>query len=83
VYIEGGNETSMLGVPVDALVSADEKEGIVFIYQDGQAVKTKVSIYKLRGDEMLISRGLRAEDQVITSGVGYIEDKEAVMLSQN
>ncbi|MCI5082228.1 MAG: efflux RND transporter periplasmic adaptor subunit, partial [Saprospiraceae bacterium] len=31
VYIEGGNETSMLGVPVDALVSADEKEGIVFI----------------------------------------------------
>jgi len=83
VYIDGGSETSMLSIPVDALLSGKGSEGEVFIFEKGKAIKTKVSIHKLRGDQLLIGRGLKADDEVIISGVGYIEDNESVMISEN
>ena len=83
VYIQGEQSTSMLSIPIDALLGANEKEGEIFLLEEGKAVKTKIRIHKIRGDQLLINKGLNPDDEVIISGVGYLENNEKVMISQN
>lgn len=72
----------LAAIPVAALLSADEDLGEVFVFQDGRALKTQVTIFRLEGDRLLIRRGLNPGDEVIVSGVGYLEDEDSVMIVQ-
>ncbi|MCB0568755.1 MAG: efflux RND transporter periplasmic adaptor subunit [Phaeodactylibacter sp.] len=72
----------LVEIPIDALLGANVLKGEVFVVEDGKAVKAPVEIYKVEGDKLLIQRGLDSADRVITSGVGYLEDQQPVMISQ-
>ena len=72
----------MFEIPVDALISANEKKGSVFVVDSGKAVKTLVGIYKVEGEGLLINNGLTGEDEVIISGVGYLENNDPVLISK-
>lgn len=74
--------TSLLKVPIDALIGADGDRAEVFVAEGDKAVKTQVSIFKMDGSHLLIERGLDSTDKVVTSGVGYLEDKQPIMISQ-
>lgn len=63
---------------VDALLSANERQGTIFLLKDGRAHKTRIGIFQMDGADLLVKDGLRAGDEVITSGVGYLEDGQAV-----
>lgn len=69
-------------VPIDALGSANGKEGILYLYEKGKAIETKVSISKIEGKNLLVSRGLDSADLVITTGVGYLENEQNVWLTE-
>lgn len=83
VEIEAPAKTALIEIPIDALIKADEKRGEIFLAEDGKAKKVPVEIHRIRGDRLLISKGLKAKDEVIISSVGYIEEHEAILISQN
>ncbi|MCB0555129.1 MAG: efflux RND transporter periplasmic adaptor subunit [Phaeodactylibacter sp.] len=73
---------NLMKIPIDALLGADKMKGEVFVVDNGKAVKTPVNIFKIQGESLLIQRGLDSADRVVTSGVGYLEDQQPVMISQ-
>jgi len=68
----------LMEIPIDALLGAKGEQGEVFIVKNGKAQKTDIQIYRISGEGLLISQGLDSTDRVITSGVGYLEDEQAV-----
>ncbi len=81
IFTDAGE--SLLRVPVDALYSANGQLGEVFIIHNGKASKTSISIIKMEGDYLLVNKGLTPDDEVIVSGVGYLEADQPVIISQN
>jgi RND family efflux transporter MFP subunit len=82
VEIITNTTAGLLQIPIDALLGANGDKGEVFVVENGKAVKTDIQIFKIQHDQLLIKRGLDSSDQVITSGVGYIEDAEEVLISE-
>lgn len=82
VEIESAAKTALFEIPVDALIKADAKQGEVFLVQNGKALKVPIEIHRIRGNQLLVSKGLKAADEVIVSSVGYIEEEETVLISQ-
>ena len=76
------DQEELFKIPIDALISANEKKGDVFVVDSGKAVKTLVGIYKIEGEELLINNGLTDGDEVIISGVGYLENNDPVLISK-
>lgn len=72
---------NLVAIPVDAMLKADGQAGEVFIVEDSLAKRTSVSIFKLEGRHLLISKGLLPGDEVIISGAGFLNDKEPVKLA--
>ena len=83
VEIESPAKAALIEIPIDALIKADAKRGEIFLAEDGKAKKVPIEIHRIRGDRLLVSKGLKAEDEVIISSVGYIEEHEAILISQN
>ncbi len=81
IFTDAGE--SLLQIPVDALFSAHGQLGEVFVIHDGKASKTSIHIVKMEGDYLLVNKGLTANDEVIVSGVGYLEANQPVIISQN
>ncbi|HMQ47981.1 MAG TPA: efflux RND transporter periplasmic adaptor subunit [Saprospiraceae bacterium] len=82
VEIFTSSASTVYEVPIDALSSADGKEGILYLYENGKAIETKVFISKMEGKSLLVSRGLDSADLVITTGVGYLENEQNVWLTE-
>lgn len=82
VEIITGLKPNLMEIPINALLRAHELNGEVFLVEDGKAVKAPVIIYKILGDKLLIQQGLDSAALVITSGVGYLEDQQPVMISE-
>lgn len=55
-------------IPIESLVSSDKRNGLVYVYQDGTATKREIRIERLFKDKLIISTGLSAGDDVISSG---------------
>jgi RND family efflux transporter MFP subunit len=80
VNITTTGKTSLLEVPVDALLSANERSGSIFVVENGKAARREVRILRIRGDKLLVDKGVVAGEEVIVSGVGYLEDDEPVLI---
>jgi RND family efflux transporter MFP subunit len=70
----------LLEIPLNALIGAQGMDGQVFVAKDGKASKRPVRIFKIQGDRLLIEAGLEEGDQVIVSGVGYLEEGEIIAI---
>ncbi len=82
VEIESASKTVLLEIPVDALIKANANKGEIFLAEDGKARKVPIEIHRIRGNRLLVSKGLVAQDEVIISSVGYIEEDEPILISQ-
>lgn len=80
IYTDTGMQ--LVEIPVDALLSADQDRAEVFVVQDGKAMKTPVEIFRMEGGNLLVQRGLNPGDEVVTSGVAYLENEDSVMIVQ-
>ena len=67
-------------IPVDALAEADEKEGYVYLIENGKPIRKRIEIGKILGDDLLVKEGLTAGDQVITRGAKYVKTGTPVII---
>jgi membrane fusion protein, multidrug efflux system len=80
VNIFTNTREKFLEIPIDALLSADKRRGDVFVLKNGTAKKTSVDIFRLKDGKLLVENGLDNSDEVIVSGVGYLEDGDVVIV---
>ncbi|HZJ82875.1 MAG TPA: efflux RND transporter periplasmic adaptor subunit [Clostridia bacterium] len=67
----------VLSVPSQAVIVKDQKN-IVYIVQDGKAIRKEVEIGLDTGTEVEILKGLEEKDTIIISGHNYVEDGRVV-----
>lgn len=80
VAVHTAEVVKVVAVDAGALVSADGRKGKVFVVKGNKAERREVSIFRLSGDDLLISSGLEAGEQIVTSGAGYLEDGQVVQI---
>ncbi len=68
----------MRSIPVEALVSSNDGKGVIYIVEDGKAVKKTISIDKILGSQVAVSSGLENINEVITAGAVYLEEGNKV-----
>jgi len=71
-------------VPLSALVTFAPGTHLgVFVVQDGKAVKRAVKTGDIRNSSILITEGLRAGEQVVTSGASFLYDDAPIEIAAN
>jgi RND family efflux transporter MFP subunit len=81
VEIPLGRTESLIMIPPESLVEADEDRGYVFIYDSASEKVRKVPV-KLGGiirDMMIVSDGLKEGDEIAREGAEYLTSGEAVI----
>nr|WP_295932090.1 efflux RND transporter periplasmic adaptor subunit [uncultured Dyadobacter sp.] len=82
VSIYPKEKTSMVAVPVDALIEGDDDSAFVFVANGNKAQKKKVKIAFLEGDKAFILAGVDAGAQVIREGSAYLADGSVIKVVQ-
>lgn len=59
--------------PIEGLVEANNKKGMVYLVQNSTAIERPVKIKKILNDKLLVSSGLSANDQIITEGFSRLK----------
>ncbi len=80
VTIYTKEKNKMIEIPIDALVSADKKTGVVYTIENNKAIKTQVKIKGIEADRLLINDGLQDGQEIVITGAGYIQDGETVVV---
>jgi RND family efflux transporter MFP subunit len=71
-------------VPLSALVTFPPGTQVgVFVVQDGKAVKRLVKTGDILNSSILITEGLRAGEQVVTSGAAFLHDGAPIIVAGN
>ncbi len=68
-----GETQKLISIPVEALVEARGNEGWVHLYDNGRAVLRNIQIMRIEGDRILVSKGLKPEEIVITEGTSFVK----------
>lgn len=69
-------------IPIEALVSSNGRTGIVYVPENGIAVKKTVLIQEFRGEQIAIQSGLNGATEVITAGSGFLEDGDKIVIEK-
>ncbi len=79
IIIQPNNKSQgQMTIPIEALVSSNAGQAIVFVPQDGKAIKKSVSIDKILGSRVTLSAGLQGIQEVITAGAVYLQDGDKI-----
>jgi multidrug efflux system membrane fusion protein len=60
-------------IPIESLVQANKKTGVVYKFNSELAIKQEVNISKILNNKLLISSGLSDNDKVIIEGFGQLK----------
>jgi RND family efflux transporter MFP subunit len=82
VEIQTRQMQEMIRIPVDALISADGHDGIVYVEKDNRVKKRRVRIQKLEEEGLLVRSGLEAGEEVVVAGGSYLEENDSVYIGQ-
>lgn len=67
-------------VPLSAIVELED-ERIVYVVQDGRAVRRPVELGMVLGDDVVVADGLAAGDEVIVEGQGQVSPGQSVTVA--
>ena len=67
-------------IPIEALVSSNGQQGVVFIPNNGRAEKRVIQIHQFDGERVAISSGLENVTEVITAGSSFLEDGDEIIV---
>lgn len=81
--ITSSNVNQWMEIPVEALVQADKKNGLVYKFENGLAVKQEVYIAKILNRKLLISAGLNNGDKIIVEGQDKISGDNSSVTTIN
>jgi RND family efflux transporter MFP subunit len=82
VSIYPKQKTSMVSVPVDALIEGESDSAFVFVAQNSKAVKKAVKIAFMEGDKAFILSGIESGAEVIREGSAYLADGASIKIVQ-
>lgn len=82
VSIYPKEKTSMVSVPVDALIEGDHDSAFVFVANGNKAEKKRVKVAFLEGDKAFILAGVDAGARVIREGSAYLADGSVIKVVQ-
>ena len=74
------NISSYVKIPPEALVKAHGREGVVFKYENGKAVRAKVIIEEIYDRNLLVKGEIKKGDTIVAGGAGYIRDGEKLFI---
>jgi len=71
-------------IPVEALVEGNDREGIVYVYdeENHEAKKVAIQISRLLDSEIAVSGGLEEYDQVVTDGASFLQGDGPVQVME-
>jgi RND family efflux transporter MFP subunit len=67
--IVASQHKNYIELPVEALVSANGKSGVVYVFQGGTAKKRNIKIHQVKNDKLIVSEGIEPGEKVITEGL--------------
>jgi len=79
IAVAAGNGSGAYFIPLDAVIIGTE-EKYVFVYDNGKAKRVVVKIGSIANDQVEITEGLNAADQVIVEGAKSLLEGQAVTL---
>ncbi|NIJ54165.1 efflux RND transporter periplasmic adaptor subunit [Dyadobacter arcticus] len=82
VSIYPKEKSSMVSIPVDALIEGENDSAFVFVAQNNKAVRKSVKIAYLEGDKAFILSGVASGAQVIREGSAYLADGASIKIVQ-
>lgn len=74
---------SFIFLPPEGLVEAVGNEGIVFILKEGKAIRKEIVVGPVNDRGIIIIKGLKAGEKVITHGNAWLKDGESVEVVEN
>ncbi|MEO0340804.1 MAG: efflux RND transporter periplasmic adaptor subunit [Bacteroidota bacterium] len=80
VEILGQTKREVFPVDAAALISADGSEGKIFVVKGNQVEQRTIQIYQIKAGNMLVESGIKAGDQVVVTGAGYLEDGQQIVV---
>lgn len=82
VDIVPSGQQEYMTIPIEALVSSNGKNGVVYVPNNGTAEKRKVMIQGFHGEYITILSGLEGVKEVITAGSGFLVDGDKIAIEQ-
>lgn len=76
---QGSNELSL---PIESLTRSNGNSSYVFIHQNGKVKQQQITTGQLLGNRVQVLSGLKAEDEVVTTGAMYLEDGDAIIINR-
>lgn len=76
-------KSSLLYVPVGAVVSGEGRQANVYVLQGDTARKRAVQVAFFTRDQVALSEGVSAQERVVTDGALYLSDGEKVSVQAN
>jgi RND family efflux transporter MFP subunit len=73
---------SRVYVPIGAIVEGDGRTARLFVLDKDHAQRRDVEVAFIEGDNVALTSGVAAGEQVITDGAQYLEDGEQVALAE-
>jgi RND family efflux transporter MFP subunit len=67
-------------IPPEALVEANRREGVIYRYKNGTAVKTDIKIEQITEDRLLVSGDIAKGDSIVVDGSRYIKNGQRLVL---
>jgi len=74
-----GSKSSLM-IPIEALAEADENKGVVFVFEQGKAMRRDIEIGAINGELVELKSGLALNEKVITKGGGFLSDGQKVIV---
>lgn len=78
----GAEVKKLFRISIDALVKGDGRRGEIYVVEDKKAVLRSIQIFKIEEEYLLVEGGVNIGDEVITSGVGYLNDGMDVIIGE-
>ena len=80
IKIETGGTTDALTIPAEAIVRDSDDITYAFVVEHNRAIKKRVSLGSFKGEEVVVTDGLKSGDKVVVSGQRKLKDGQTVSL---
>ena len=74
--------SSLLTIPIEAIVKSDGSTATIFTEENGKAKKLEIIIDQMLGNNVVVSSGLEGIDKVITIGAIFLEDGDDIVIAK-
>ncbi len=80
VMIKTQHLDPVVRIPIDALISADGNEGVIYVEKNSRVRARRIRILQIQESYLLVQSGIEPGDQVVVEGGSYLEENDSVLI---